>query len=60
LQKGRNPKTTNRGKTAAREKKQKKMKSKEFLEIYDKLWKEGPGTKYQNPERWGAEAEQNL
>jgi hypothetical protein len=42
LQKGRNPKTTNRGKTAAREKKQKKMKSKEFLEIYDKLWKEAP------------------
>ena len=32
--------------------KQKRLSSQEFLKAYDTLYKEGPKTKYQNPEKW--------
>jgi hypothetical protein len=32
--------------------KHKKLKSKEFLEVYQLLWREGPKIKYGNPEKW--------
>jgi hypothetical protein len=32
--------------------KQKRLSSQEFLKAYDSLYKEGPKTKYQNPEKW--------
>ena len=34
--------------------KQKRLSSHEFLKVYDTLYKEGPKTKYQNPEKWSA------
>ena len=34
--------------------KQKRLSSQEFLKAYDTLYKEGPKTKYQNPEKWSA------
>ncbi len=30
----------------------KKLSSKEFLNGYDLIWKEGPQTTYQNPDQW--------
>jgi hypothetical protein len=30
----------------------KKLSSKEFLNVYDSIWKEGPKTTYQNPDAW--------
>jgi hypothetical protein len=32
--------------------KQKRLSSREFLKAYDTLYKEGPKTKYQSPEKW--------
>ena len=34
--------------------KQKSLSSDEFLKAYDTLYKEGPKTKYQNPEKWSS------
>ena len=31
-------------------KNEERLSSKEFLEVYDNLWKEGPGVKYQAPD----------
>lgn len=52
MRKTENPQTEDGGRGAAEKSRRKRMKSKEFLEIYDKLWKEGPRVKYQNPDRW--------
>jgi len=41
-----------RGKGAAEKSKRMRMSSQEFLEIYDKMWKQGPIVKYQNPDNW--------
>lgn len=31
---------------------QKRLSSKEFLKVYDTLWKEGPSVKFQSPDAW--------
>jgi hypothetical protein len=33
--------------------KQEKLKSHEFLRIYELLYKEGPKVQYRNPDQWG-------
>jgi hypothetical protein len=33
--------------------KQEKLKSHEFLRIYELLYKEGPKVQYRNPSKWG-------
>jgi hypothetical protein len=30
----------------------KRLSSKDFLEKFDTMWKEGPKVKYQNPDSW--------
>jgi hypothetical protein len=40
--------------TAKKFEKQKRLASQEFLKAYDTLYKEGPKTKYQNPDKWSA------
>lgn len=52
MRKNRNPRTVDNWKGAAEKSQDKKMASREFLEIYDKLWKKGPTVKYQNPDGW--------
>jgi hypothetical protein len=37
-------------KAANKIQKQKRLSSKEFLSVYNSLWKEGPAVKYQNPD----------
>lgn len=37
-------------KAAIKIQKQKRLSSKEFLSVYNSLWKEGPAVKYQNPD----------